>query len=332
MKARHLVTWALCCWLSAPSAGAEERRVIVLMPRALENEVWPAGTQAVIAELAAVDYQVIVESSQAASLEALTKELRQAASAPSTAAALTVLRRDNTGIAYVYAQRDSQLMQLQGPLTQGAVGEGALALRVTELVRTRDWQLPQPALEAPSAPRVRKRVQPEPRSRSALWLGLGPLFSSGTAAPLIAASFGLAVPLSRPLTLDTSVNMSLLPLELSTDAGAVEINTRQLTGHLLVSLWRSSVVALSAGPGGGVVWVQETAEAGPGYRARSDSAAVGLLTLRARASFQTGGLTFLLIAEPGALLPAISVRADQDELSRIGNPWVLLSGGLGWTL
>jgi hypothetical protein len=331
MKARHLVTCALCCWLSAPSARAEERRVIVLMPRALESEVWPAGTQAVIAELAAVDYQVIVESSQAASLEALTKELRRAASSPSAAAALTVLRRDNTGIAYVYTQRDSQLMELQGPLTQGSVGEGALALRVTELVRTRDWQLPEPAPEAPSAPRVRKRA-PEPRPRSALWLGLGPLFSSGTAAPLIAASFGLAVPLSRPLTLDATVNMSLLPLELSTEAGAVEINTRQLTAHLLLSLWRSSVVTVSGGPGGGVVWVQETAEAVPGYRARSDSAAVGLLTLRARAAIQTGGLTFVLIAEPGALLPAVSVRADQDELSRIGNPWVLLSGGLGWTL
>lgn len=327
-----------CVILSfAGPAAAEEHRVMVLMSRELSAQPWPEGTQAVIAELAARSYQVVVVSSNARELNALLEELQSAARAPSTSAAIAVVREGSLGVAYVWTRRDGNVLQVQAETTDGAVGEGALALRVTELIRARDQAIPAPpALQTPQPPERRAPKPPsppvaEPGTPPLLWLGAGPTFVSGTDAPLVAAVLGVRVPIGlRPLALDASAAISITPLKLATDAGTVNVSARQATLHLLYDPWSTSTLNLALGAGGGAVWLDETARAKPGYVAHADDAYVGLLSLRARASVKSGNLSFVLTLEPGVLLPGASVRASGDELSRIGRPWTAITAGFGW--
>lgn len=313
--------------------------MLVLMPRELSAEPWPEGTQAVIAELAARNYQVVVVSSDARELNALLEELKAAAHGPSTSAAISVVREGSRGIAYVWTPRDGNVVQVRAETTEGAVGEGALALRVTELIRARDLapaathagEKPAPA---PPSPVPRTPAPPAAKESSTpplLWLGAGPTFVSGADAPLVYAVLGARLPIGlRPLALDASAAISLSPLRIGTNAGSVDVSARQATLHLLYDPWSTSALNLALGAGFGAIWLDETARANPGYVANADDAYVGLLSLRARGSVRSGNLSFVLTLEPGVLLKGASVRASGDELSRIGRPWTTITAGFGW--
>jgi hypothetical protein len=89
--------------------------------------------------------------------------------------------------------------------------------------------------------------------------------------------------------------------------------------------------SFALGLGGGATWLDESAKPAPGYAGFSDDAYTGLLSLRLRGALRSGNLRFLLAAEPGVLLPGVTVAADGAALSRIGQPWTSISAGLGWT-
>lgn len=341
MKRKALLAVAGALLALARPALSEEHRVMVLMSRELSARPWPEGTQAVIAELAARNYQVVVVSSDAHDLSALLEELERAAHAPATSAAIAVLRDGSLGVAYVWTPRDGNVVQVQAETSDGAVGEGALALRVTELIRARDLALPAPgAPEKPAAPPAPKAkaarpiappVAKESGTPPLLWLGAGPTFVSGADAPLVAAVLGARLPTGfRPLALDASAAISITPLRIGTDAGTVDVSARQAALHLLYDPWSRSIVNLALGAGLGAVWLDETARAKAGYTANADDAYVGLLSLRARGSVQSGNLSFVVTAEPGVLLQSASIRASGSELSRIGRPWTTISAGFGW--
>jgi hypothetical protein len=239
-------------------------------------------------------------------------------------------------VAYVWTPRDGNVVQVQAETTEGAVGEGALALRVTELIRARDLALPAPRAREKPAP---AQATPQPRAVPAkeavtpplLWLAAGPTFVSGAEAPLVAAVLGVRLPIGlRPLALDASAAISITPLRVGTDAGTVDVSARQATLHLLYDPWSASTLNLALGAGFGAIWLDENARAKPGYVANADDAYVGLLSLRARGSVRSGNLSFVLTLEPGVLLQGASIRANGDELSRIGRPWTTISAGLGW--
>jgi hypothetical protein len=337
MRRKALLAVAGVIFTLAPPAAAEEQRVMVLMSRQLSAQPWPEGTQAVIAELAARNYQVVVVSSDARGLNQLLEELQSAARGPATSAAIALVRDGSLGIAYVWTRRDGNVLQVQAETSEGAVGEGALALRVTELIRARDLALPAPPAETTPAPIERPAAKPmvppaaEPSTPPLLWLGAGPTFVSGTDAPLIAAVLGVRVPIGlRPLALDASAAISITPLKIGTSAGTVEVSARQATLHLLFDPWSASALNLALGAGVGAVWLDETARANAGYVANADDAYVGLLSLRARGSVKSGNLSLVLTLEPGVLLPGASIRASDDELSRIGRPWTTITAGIGW--
>lgn len=311
---------------------------MVLMPRELSAKPWPEGTQAVIAELAARNYQVIVVSSDAHDLSALLEELQAAAHAPSTSAAVSVVRDGPLGIAYVWTARDGNVLQVQAETSEGAVGEGALALRVTELIRARDLTLPAPRPhEKPRKPPAVPEPRPpaplvkESSTPPLLWLGAGPTFVSGADAPLVSAVLAGRLPIGlRPLALDVSAGISITPLRIGTDAGSVDVSARQATLHLLYDPWSASALNLALGAGVGAIWLDETAHARAGYAANADDAYVGLVSLRARGSVRSGSLSFILTLEPGVLLQSASIRASGEELSRIGRPWTSVTAGFGW--
>lgn len=337
MSYRTRAIAVLLCGVSVGprAAASDERHVVVLMPRSLPSKPWPEGTQSTIAELAAGDYQVVVESSAAASIDELRAELRARGSEPSAAGALAILRQGRTGFAYVWAQRDAEVIELRANVDEGAVSEGAFALRVTEIIRTRDLPIPlgksspKPAITdesvTPAEPPVSTRAGP------LLWIGGGPIFTSVGESPLLTMSVGVNVPLFSSWRLDGTAGFSLVPLRIETRAGQLDVSARTFTGHLSSEVSSLGSLSFALGAGGGLVWLDERSEPSAGFDGTSDSTAVGVLSLRALAHLQTQSLSFVFTAEPGVLVPPVSIRADEREVARLGRPWVLLGLGLGWS-
>lgn len=338
------LTTAACVALSNGPSAAAEHRVVVLMPRDLPAGAWPEGTQAVIAELAASSYQVIVESSRARELDALLSELRARANHAENAGAVSVLRSHGSGVAYVWTRRDENVARVQTDTTEGAVSVGSLALRVLELIRARGLRLPEepeepeePAAEAPPPKDVPSPVpsaraeQPTHGRRARLWLGMGTTFAQGSPRPLVDASLGGRFVLFRPLALEAGAALSLAPVELVTRAGEVELSTRRLTLHLMADVWRAGSVRFAFGAGGGALWVAESARALDGYRGHADQTFLGLASLRATATLENGAFAFGIAAEPGLAWQRASIRSSGEELLRIGHSWASVTASLGWS-
>ncbi len=337
-----LVTSVLVVLWVSPVLG-EERRVSVLIPRNATIAAWPQGTQAVIAELAASQYQVVVESSDASELGPLLSELRSAANDPNAAGAVAVLRTGPAGIAYVWTRRDANVVQVHSDNTEGAVSEGALALRVLELIRARDLPVLEAAPPPPPPPPPRARPSPpkpttttpesarRPKS-AAIWVSGGTVFAGGTSAPLVLLGLGARVPIFAPaLSLDLGLGFSVVPFKLETAAGALDVNARQMAMHLVVEPWLTSALRVGLGAGLGAVWLSETGEPKPGYLANSDNSYVGLASARATGMLASGALRLLVACEPGILLPAASIRASGEEIGHVGRAWVSVTVGVGWS-
>ena len=127
----------------ATNAWADERQVIVLNLRGNASlSPWPEGTRAVIAELSASDDQVLVRPSSAATLSSLMTELEKAASEEQTVGAVCIGQSGSAAIAYVWVNGGSSAIRVEDDTREGAVAEGALALRVTEILHVRNVELP----------------------------------------------------------------------------------------------------------------------------------------------------------------------------------------------
>jgi len=326
----------------ASSADAEDRHVVLLMPRALSAKPWPEGTQSTIAELAASNYQVLVEASAARSLDQLRMELRGKGNEADAAGALAVLRDGSIGIAYVWTGRNDEVLELRTGLEEGAIGEAAFALRIAEMLRDRALPLPNDAPRAanrPAATKINMSRSPSPSTDATttrtpaafFWFGGGPMFTSATTTPFVAFSGGIALPLVGRLALDATACASL-PLALETRAGRVELSARHFSSHFVAQVWSSGDFSVAAGPGAGVLWMVQDGTPETGFAASSDATATGVLSARARARWESRSFNILLTAEPGLLVPPVDVRADAEQLARLGRPWVLVHLGLGWTL
>ncbi|HET9934623.1 MAG TPA: hypothetical protein VFQ35_28155, partial [Polyangiaceae bacterium] len=233
--------------------------------------------------------------------------------------------------------------RVQSDTTEGAVSEGALALRVLELFRARALRLPaEPKPRPPEPPKPPPRALPPAapaekgatstrERRAEVWVGAGPTFAGGAPRPLVDASLGARVGLLRPLSLEATAALSVAPVQFETNAGEVEISARRLTLHLMGDLFRSSNVRLAFGAGGGAIWVSESARPLSGYEGHADSAYLGLASLRASATLESGALAFGLRFEPGLTLPRASIRSSGEELAHLGNTWASLTASIGWS-
>lgn len=321
-----MLAWTLAALLSSEVAAAKERLAIVIIARGVPEDPWPAATQATVAELAAGDYQVLVESSWAGSIEGLKRELASWSNESRASGAVALVSSGTMGIAYVWTRSDDEITELRATLTDGTVGEGALALRIAELIRSRDLQMPA-IPDEPTAERARSERQKH--SGAVLWAGGGPIFTSAGSAPLAALAFGAQVPTLGPLAIDATVSLSFVPLRLEMDPGRVDISSRNFTGHLLFTL-PVEAVSLAVGAGGGLAWLEQQSQANAGFEATSDATTVGTISIRARARFESRALSFLMLAEPGLMLPNVSVRSDEREIANVGRPWVFVAFGVGF--
>jgi hypothetical protein len=316
---------------SARADDSEPRRlVVVLRPNPGSVEIWPEGTQAVVAELVAGGYELLLRASGARDRDGLLAELRAVASEGPVLGAVVVVREGDRGIAYVYTAR-SGTVPVETGVAEGAVGEGALALRITQILGPPRLEVaPPPEAVAPTPPPSPPPTVRETERPAFLVAIAGALaFTSDLPEPLPMVGISARRRLVGPLSLEALGALTLGASQLETTGGSVEVSAEQLTLHVTFDPFREAEVGLSLGLGGGVVWVRGEGDARAGFSAATDATRVALLSARAAASFTHKDWSLLLGVEPGVMLPAVSIGAGSDT-ARLGRPWTTASVGLGW--
>jgi hypothetical protein len=319
--------------VAARSARAEEseprRLVVVLRPNPGSAEPWPEGTQAVVAELVAGGYELMLRASVARDRDGLLAELHAVAAERPVLGAVVVVREGDRGIAYVYTAK-SGTVPVETGVAEGAVGEGALALRITQILGPPRLEVASPAKAVAPAPPPTPPVVRETEHPAFLVAVAGALaFTSDLPEPLPMVGISARRRLVGPLSLEAAGAFTLGASQLETTGGSVEVSAEELTLHVTFDPFREAEVGLSLGLGGGIVWVRGQGDARAGFSAATDATRVALLSAKAAASFTHKDWSLLLGVEPGVMLPAVSIGAGRDT-ARLGRPWTTASVGLGW--
>jgi hypothetical protein len=323
----------------ATHAIADERQVVVLNLRGNASlQPWPEGTRAVIAELSASDDLVLVRPSSSSTFTALMSELEKAATEDQAVGAVCVGKSGSAGIAYVWVNGGASAIRVEDDLREGAVAEGAVALRVTEILHVRNVELPGTKREKKTPPPGPVRPPPAPppepdRGPPAFttWLGAGLLTSSDASGPVPTASFGARVPVHSLVALEGAATGSFGWLKVSTDAGRAEVSMQSLTLHAVLDPWAEAPASLSLGFGGGAVFASELGTPSPGYAGLYDSTIVGMVSARFGGVLRGEHLSLVAHAEPGLLVPAVTLNADGRALAELGRPWFSAMLGLGFS-
>jgi hypothetical protein len=314
--------------LAAPPLTAAER-VVVLEQKEGAELAWPSGQRAVVAELMASDVELVLRQSSSENAAALELEVLEAAREADTTGAVGVGRQGSIAFALVARHGGRGPIRIEDDVAQGPVADGAVALRVSEILRVRRFDLP-PA--PPSRPRELVR-KPEPPPSSSLWpwLAVAGMATRGASTVAPAVALGLRVPISAWFSLEPAGAFSLGRLRVSTSAGDVDLSARQATLELVIAPTHHSGLSAGVGAGGGIAWVSATARANAGHLAADRSTQVSLLALRGFGAWQWRSLRLMAFAEASALLPAVSVRASGREVARLGQPWVLSGVAVGYS-
>ncbi len=317
----------------ATNALADERQIIVLNLRGNASlSPWPEGTRAVIAELATSNDQVLVRPSASTTFAALMGELELAAGEEQTVGAVCVGKSGSVGIAYVWVNGGSSAIRVEDDMREGAVAEGAVALRVTEILHVRNLELPSARKEKPvAAEPPPPPAKPEGPPPFTTWLGLGALTSSDASGPVPLVSVGARVPFAEMFGVEASATNAFGWLKVQTVAGSAEVSMQALTLHAILDPWADEPASLSFGLGGGVALASELGQPGEGYVSHYDSTAVGLFTARVGAILRGGNLSLVAYAEPGILTPPVTLSLDGKEVARLGQPWFSGMVGLGFS-
>jgi hypothetical protein len=321
----------------ATVAWADERQVIVLNLRGNPSlQPWPEGTRAIIAELSTSDDQVLVRPSNAATFASLMTELEKAAGEEQTVGAVCIGKSGTAAIAYVWVSGGSSAIRVEDDMREGAVAEGAVALRVTELLHARNLELPtahrpeerKPDKEPPPPP-----PPPPPEGPPAFltWLGIGALATSDTVGPVPVVSAGARVRLAPIIGIEGAATSAFGWLRVRTEPGAADVNMESLTLHAVIDPLAESDASVSLGLGGGLAYAAVVAEPKAGYTSTYDSTMVGLLSARIGTAIRGGNLALVAYAEPGILVPPVTLNADGREIARLGQPWFTAVLGLGFT-
>jgi hypothetical protein len=315
--------------LAAPGAAAAER-VVVLESKDSSTLAWPSGQRAVVAELMAADVELVLRQSSAETVGALELEVLEAAREPDTAGAVGVGREGSIGFALV-TRGGRGPVRIEDDVRQGPLADGAVALRVSEVLRVRRFDLPPepPAKAHARTPELVREPEP-PRSSLWPWLAVAGMATRGSSSVVPAIALGLRVPISGWLSLEPAAAFSLGRLRVSTSAGDVGLSARQATLELVLAPTDREGISGGVAAGGGVAWVSGSARANAGYRAADRSTQVSLLALRGFGAWQLQSLRLMAFAEVSALLPAVSVHASEREVARLGQPWVLSGVAVGY--
>jgi hypothetical protein len=275
---------------------------------------------------------VLVRPSASTTFSALMRELETAAGEEQTAGAVCVGKSGSVGIAYVWMNGGSSAIRVDDDMREGAVAEGAVALRVTEILHVRNLELPSARKEKPKqVPEPQPPPQPKGPPAFTTWLGVGALTSSDASGPVPVLSVGARIPFAANFAVEGSATSAFGWLQVHTDAGNAEVSMQSLTLHAVLDPWAASSSSVSFGLGGGVAWAAELGTPRSGYANLYDSTTVGLLSARIGGGLGSGKLRLIGYVEPGILVPAVTLAADGHEVARLGRPWFSAMLGLGFS-
>jgi hypothetical protein len=312
---------------------ADERAVIVLIANDLGSDEWPEGTQAVIAELSANAFQVVRQWSHAASAGELLAEVAHSASPQAVLGVVAVLREGNTGAAYVWTEHGERVLRDDSSGTHGAVAEGAVALRVVELLRTETLKFPidVSALQRPRKPEQARTIHASHGPWLNAWLGVSTVIPTSATTMPLQMSLGTAVELGSAVVLDLGARVGILPGRFETSAGHFSLRSEEFGGRMMLDPRPARHVSFALGLGVSSLWLQETATGDAGFLGKSDNTQVMLLALRARLTLRSGRFFGVFVVDPGLTLPPVSVHSNLGEVAHVGRPWLTTELGVGWS-
>jgi hypothetical protein len=272
----------------------------------------------------ASDVELVLRPSQAPTVGELEREVLAAAAEPETAGAVGVGREGAVGFAFVAPHSGRPPVRVEDDVRQGPVAEGAVALRVSEVLRARSFELPPeaPRHEPPAA------IEDPPPPPVWPWFAVAGVAARGAARVSPAVALGVRVPVHPWISLEPSAGLTLGGLEVRTSAGDVSLSARRATLELVLAPGGHQGLSAGVGAGAGVAWLSAVPQPRPGYEAVERSTEVALLSLRGLGAWQSRHLKALAFVELSLMLPAVTVRASGTELSRVGQPWV--TGGLAF--
>jgi hypothetical protein len=299
--------------------------VIVLDATHLESGGWRPGQAAVVAELRANGYDVELRPSAVRAAGDLDIELESLLLEEGVAGAVAIWKEDERGVVEVKTER-SGLQRLTAPVADDALSRSRLALAVVDRVRLVDipWLAAAPRSRPPPALRQRQSV-------AFLAVGIGVVNAGqGATWPWLSASGGVV--LLPPFGVEGSIGLSLASSTSHTGSGKVSLRAEQAVAYAAFEPLAGRRLSFALGLGGGAVWVQGNAAAGPGFVGKDAVGRVALLGARARGSLRLGHALFTLTLEPGVLVPSVRLLGEGATLETFGRPWLSASAGFGWLL
>jgi hypothetical protein len=314
------VACTVCLFITTTAQNSSASEQVVSL-RAPEMD-WEQGRLSVESELRASGYVVIPSESTAVEPSELLLDLRAAAEAKRLVASVTVVQVGRTGIAYVWLRERGRLFRVVASNDEPHIAAHVLALRVSELIT-----VPSPKPVDPPGP----PSAPAPH-RWELLLGLGSSHSFGLKHPSFTLNPGLAYRVLPFFDVELGGVLSLARGSETFSSGEVAYGEQRLAVRLLLgqdflqrAKWR---LGPSAGPH--CLELESTDSLGDAFHQRNVCAAQ--IAVVGRLSVAWDRLSLWLSAEPGLLLPAIEVLDNATPIATLGRPWLLLSGGLAWTL
>lgn len=312
--------------LAAPSALAA-RRVVVLDTSASSDFAWPSGQRAVVAELMANEAELVIRPALAGSKDALEREAFDAAREPDTVGAVGVGREGSVGFALVALHVGRSPVRIEGDIAQGPVADGAVALRVSEVLNVRSFDLPPdtaPHRAPPSPQETHARLWP--------WVAFGVAATRGASSAAPALALGLRVPIARWLALEPAGALTLGGLRVDTSAGDVSLAARRATLEFVIAPADQEGFSPGVAAGGGIAWVAGQPRAESGYRGTESSTQVAVFGMRAFGAWQRKSLRLLAFVEASLFVPAVTVTisGDGSELARLGQPWLMSGVAIGY--
>jgi hypothetical protein len=328
---RVLIVAALLC--AAPVVHGAER-VVVLEPSSTSDLAWPSGQRAVVAELVASGVELVIRPSSAENANALELEVIGAARELGARGAVGVGRLGSLGFAFVVLHDAQGSIRIEDDAKQGPVADGAVALRVSEVLKVRHFNLPpEPPKPEPKAPVAPPRERPpaaEHRPSLWPWLAFAGMASRGASSMAPALALGLRVPFNAWLSLEPSGAFSLGPLRVDTPAGDVDLSVRRALLEVVIAPTDHQGLSAGVGAGAGVAWLAGSAVATAGYAAVDRSTQVSVISLRGFGVWQAEQFRLLGFAEISALLPAATVYASGNEVGRLGQPSMMAGVAVGY--
>jgi hypothetical protein len=190
----------------------------------------------------------------------------------------------------------------------------------------------EPRAAVDSGPRGAESSSARRLDSGALFVTTGIAVSGDLGAPIALVGVGAISPQVGPLALDLLFAASPGSAGIGTSAGEVRLSVQTLRSHLVFDPWRARQVGLTLALGGGVIWTQASATGTGDYLGKGDETEVALLSARVAAFVRSGRFRFDLALEPGLMLPELELRAEGEEVAKVGRPWTELSAHFGWAL